>query len=356
MVPALISFGSDNWAGASDKVMALLGEANVGPAPAYGNDVWTDRAKAALNALFEREVTVFFVATGSGANSLAIAAYSRPGGITLCHRDSHIARDEAGAPLQFAPQLIDGLDGAAGRIDPAILEERLASYRRGNLNDGRPTVVSLTNVNEFGQCYSAAQVAELARLAKTRDCTVHMDGARFFNALAYLGASAADLTWRAGVDVLSLGLTKVGGWCAEMVVQFDGALAEDTAYRHKQAAMLLSKNRFASAQVCALLEEGHAMDLALHANRMAERLGETLAAAGAPPALAPQSNEVFAWLTPDRVARLKAASVTFAPWLDMRSDFGPTPPAGLADAVLHRFVASFRTTDEDIEAVAAALA
>ena len=351
----MISFASDNWAGASERVMACLAQANAGPAPAYGNDPWTRRARTALAALFEREVTAFFVATGSAANALALAAYSRPGGVVLTHRDSHIARDEAGAPLQFAPQLIDTLDGPGGRIDPAALAARLADYRPANVHNGRPTVLSLTNVTEAGQCYGAQEVAALAAMAKAQGAAVHMDGARFFNALAHLGVSAADLTWRAGVDAVSLGLTKVGGWACEIVVLFDDALAEDTAYRHKQAAMLFSKNRLAAAQACALLEDGHALDLATHANAMAAKLAARLAAAGAPAAYPSQSNEIFVWLTPQMAERLRAAEITFAPWADMRSAHAPTAPADLPGAGLHRFVASFRTTDEEIDAVARTL-
>ncbi|ORE95907.1 L-threonine aldolase [Stappia sp. 22II-S9-Z10] len=345
-------FGSDNWAGASDRVMATLSEANAGAAPAYGNDIWTRRAKDALAAFFEREVSAFFVATGSGANALALAVYSRPGGAVLCHPDAHIARDEAGAPILFAPQMIEGVDGPRGLIDPDRLARRLNDYAAGNVNDGRPAAVSLTNANELGQCYTPDEVARIADLAKTAGAAVHMDGARFMNALAFLGVSAADLTWRAGVDTLSLGLTKVGAWCAEVVVQFDGDRAEDTRYRQKQAAMLISKNRFAAAQVCALLEDDHALALARHSNAMAVRLADAFAAAGIGLGFTPQANEVFAWLPGETAARLKAAGVSFAPWNDMRSAFVPSGPEG---AGLYRFVTSFRTTAEDIAALAVAL-
>lgn len=349
------TFGSDNWAGASDKVMAMLAEANVGPAPAYGNDTWTARAKDALNAFFEREVTAFFVPNGTGANALALAAYARPGGVILCHQDGHIARDEAGAPLQLAPQLLDPVDGPAGRIDPDLLGQRLEAYPPGAIQDGRPTIVSLTNATELGQCYTPAQVAAITEVAKSRDLAVHMDGARFFNALANLRVSAADMTWRAGVDAVSLGLTKTGAWCAEVVVLFDSALALDTAYRHKQASMLFSKNRFVAAQVAALLEDDHALALAEHANQMAARLADRLAACGAPAAYPPQCNEVFAWLAQDAAARLRSAGVSFATWGVVRSAFGPKRPESMPDAALSRFVTSYRTTEAEIEAVAVAL-
>lgn len=349
----MITFGSDNWAGASDRVMAVLAEANAGPAPAYGADEWTARARSLLSSMFEREVTVYFVATGSAANALALAAYARPGGVVFCHEDAHIARDEAGAPGLFAPQMLDPLDGRAGRIDPEHLTERLGHYAPGSVHGGRPVSISLTNVNEIGQCYAPADVAGLAEIAKSRGMAVHMDGARFANALAYLGASPADLTWRAGVDILSLGLTKTGGWCAEAVVLFDTGLAQDTAFRHKQAAMLFSKNRFAAAQFCALLEDGHALQLAEHANRMAATLADRLADAGAPPVFPPQSNEVFTFLTNAAANRLGAAGIAAYPW-DTRSAYLPVPPD--KEMTLHRFVASYRTTEADVDALATALA
>ncbi|WP_420393348.1 threonine aldolase family protein [Acuticoccus sp.] len=348
----MTTFASDNWAGASDRVMAALALANEGTAPGYGADEWTARARSLIADLFERDVTVFFVATGSAANSLALAATSRPGGVVFCHADAHIARDEAGAPVLFAPQIIDPVDGPGGRIDPDLLAARVAAYLPGNVHDGRPAALSLTNVTELGQCYTPDEVARLAEIARSRGMAVHVDGARFMNALAYLGVSAADLTWRSGVDVLSLGLTKTGGWCAEAVVLFDPSLAEDTAYRHKQSAMLFSKNRFAAAQFCALLEGGHAAELAGHANRMAARLADRLAEAGAPPVMPPQSNEVFAFLTPNAAARLSEAGIGAYAWA-ARSRHLPAAPA--PDAALHRFVASFRTTEADIDAVATAL-
>ncbi|WMS41299.1 beta-eliminating lyase-related protein [Acuticoccus sp. MNP-M23] len=350
-----MSFGSDNWAGAADAVMATLAEANDGQAPAYGDDAWTGRACDLLRQWFERDVSVFFVSTGTAANSLALALYSKPGGAVMCHVDAHLARDEAGGPLLFAPGTqLDVLDGAAGRITTEGLSARLAQYPPGVVHHGRPAVVSITNVNEIGQCYTAADIAELAALAHGRDCALHMDGARFANALAHTGAAPADITWRAGVDVLSLGFTKTGGWAAEAVVLFDTALREDAAYRHKQAAQLFSKNRFASAQFVALLRDNHVLGLAGHANAMAARIATTLEASGAASLVMPtQSNEVFAFVSPEAVARLNAAGIVCAPY-GFRSAFIPEPPQDGWE--LRRFVASFRTSDGEIDALAKALA
>lgn len=348
-----MSFASDNWAGASDRVMALLAEANAGPAPAYGADAWTRRADAAVAEFFEHEVATFCVATGSAANSLALAALLKPGGVVFCHVDAHIARDEAGAPVLFAPGTVLHLvDGPAGRIGIDDLAAALASYRPGNVHQGRPGVLSLTNINEIGQPYTPDETADLAAQAKARAMAVHLDGARLMNAVA-CGLAPADLTWRAGVDAVSLGLTKTGGWCAEVVVFFDPARAEDARYRHKQGAMMFSKNRFAAAQVVALLTDGHALDLARHANAMAARLADALAAAGAVLLYPAGSNEVFAWLTAAAADRLAPAGITAYPWhaYSGRHPAPPTPEHGL-----HRFVASFRTTADEVERAAAAVA
>lgn len=348
-----MTFASDNWAGASDRVMAALAEASAGPAAAYGADPWTARATALIAETFEHDVTAYFVGTGSAANSLALACALRPGGVVFCHSDAHIARDEAGAPLLFSPgTALDLVDGPAGRIDPEALRRRIASYRPGNVHQGRPGVVSLTNVNEIGQCYTVADVAAVADVAKAHGLPVHLDGARLMNAVAHLGASPADLTWRAGVDVVSLGLTKTGGWCAEVVVFFDPALGEDAAWRHKQSAMLFSKNRFAAAQVAELLSDGHALNLAAHANRMAAELAGTLASAGVALLYPAASNELFAWLRPTDAARLAAAGVTVYPW-EFTSAHHPAPPS--TEHMLHRFVASFRTTAADVAMVGVAL-
>jgi threonine aldolase len=269
--------------------------------------------------------------------------------------DAHIARDEAGAPLLFAPgQSLHPVDGPGGRIAPDALAAALAYYPPGVVHHGQAAAVSLTNVNEFGQCYTPQETAAVAQVAKERGLRVHLDGARFSNALAFTGASPADLTWRAGVDALSLGLTKTGGWCAELAVFFDEAVATDAAYRHKQAAQLFSKNRFAAAQVIALLEDGHALSLAAHANAMGARLAAAVEAAeDAAAVLPPQSNELFAYLSPAAAARLEAAGFPVRVW---PPHTGRLPPPPDPSWIMARFVASFRSTEEEVDRFSAALA
>jgi len=350
-----LTFASDNWAGASTRVMEALGNASAGDAPAYGGDAFTARAKALLADTFEHEVAAFFVATGSAANALCLSAFSRPAGVVFGAMDAHIARDEAAAPFLLAPgTTFHAVEGPDGRIGPEELSEALCYYPPGVVHHGQATAVSLTNVNEFGQCYTPDETAAVADVAKRRGLRVHLDGARFSNALAFTGATPADLTWRAGVDAVSLGLTKTGGWCAEVAVFFDPAVAEDVAYRHKQAAQLFSKNRFAAAQVIALLEDGHALTLAAHANAMGHRLAEAVAAApDAALVLPTQSNEVFAWLSPAAARRLEAAGYPVRTWLPHTRRLPPPPDPAWTMA---RFVASFRTREEDVDRFAATLA
>ena len=350
-----MTFASDNWAGASDAVMAALAAANEGDAPAYGGDALTEQATALLAEAFEREVTAFFVATGSAANALCLSAFSRPAGVVFCASDAHVARDEAGAPLMFAPgSTLHPVDGPGGRMAPEALEDALAYYPPGVVHHGQAAALTLTNVNEFGQCYTPEETAALAAIGKAHGLKVHLDGARFSNALAYTGATPADLTWRAGVDAVSLGLTKTGGWCAEVAVFFDPSLAADVAYRHKQSAQLFSKNRFAAAQVVALLKDGHAVSLAARANAMAAKLaGAVEAASDAALVLQPQSNEVFAYLAPQAIARLEAAGIPVRVWLAHTERLPPPPDPGWSMA---RFVASFRSTEADVARFAEALA
>ncbi len=346
-------FASDNNAGASAPVMATLAEANHGATPAYGADEWTAHAKAMIAEWFETDVEVYFLSTGSAANCLAIAATHRPSGKTLCHVDAHIARDEYGGPSMFAPgMMLVGLDGPAGKITPAALQTALGDHE--GERHGRLTMMSLTNVNEIGQTYTPSEIQTLAEIAKTRLMAVHIDGARFANALAHTGASPAELTWKSGVDMLSLGFTKTGAWCAEALVIFNGDRLADTYFRHRVMGQQLSKNRVFAAQFVAMLHDNHALTLAARANASAAALGDALTESGKARLANPvASNEVFAFLAPGAADALKAAGVTCYPWVSLSRALPAPPHEGW---VLHRFVASFQTEPAHIEAVRSALA
>ncbi|MEO8668613.1 MAG: beta-eliminating lyase-related protein, partial [Bauldia sp.] len=235
-------FASDNWSGASERIVAAVAEAARNGGPAYGGDALTSAAEAQFGAVFEREVAVFFVATGTAANALGVSAFSRPGGIVFCHRLAHLHTEEAGATELFSGGMKTiGLEGPGGKLTPDGLAAAIERFPQGSTHHGQPVAVSLSNLTEIGTAYGPNEVAAIAEAAKRRRLIVHMDGARIANAIAGLGCSPADLTWRAGVDVLSFGGTKNGCIAADAVVFFDRAAARDFAFARQRAGHTFSK-------------------------------------------------------------------------------------------------------------------
>jgi threonine aldolase len=313
-----MDFRSDNTSGAAPEILQAVIAANAGTVGSYGGDPYTARVEARLGVLFERKVAVFPVATGTAANALALAAFTPTYGAVLCHEEAHIQLDECGAPELFTggAKLVT-LPGEHGRIAPDAVRHMLAEILTGDVHRVQPAVLSVTQATEAGTCYRPAEVAALAEIAHGRGLKVHMDGARFANAVAHLGVSPAEITWKAGVDVLSFGATKNGALGAEMVVFFDPAQAERFAVQRKRAGQLLSKMRFVSAQLEAYLEGDLWLTLARHANAMATRLAEGLKAIPGIQLLhAVEANEVFLRLTPAVLAGLRAAGFQFSEWTD----------------------------------------
>jgi len=309
-------FRSDNVAGAAPEVVDALAQAARGTASPYGEDEWTARVTKRLCDVFETEVAVFPVATGTAANALALSAVTPPYGAIYCHAASHINTDECGAPEQFSggAKLV-GLPGDAGKLTAAGLESALGQAAFGVVHRVQPAALSLSQATEAGTVYRPDEVEALADVAHRHGMAVHMDGARFANALARLGCTPAELTWRADVDVLSLGGTKGGCLAAEAVVFFNPALAEDFGYLRKRGGHLVSKGRFLSAQLDAWLAGGLWLRLAAHANAMADRLAAGLAALpGAELAYPVEANEVFARLPEPVIAGLEAAGFRFYRW------------------------------------------
>jgi threonine aldolase len=347
----LMIFASDNWSGASERILAAFAKAAASGGPAYGADALTAAASERFNEIFEREVVVFFVASGTVANALALSAYARPGGIVFTHGEAHIAMDEGGAFEFFSGgNRIATLPATAGKISADAVASALAGLPEGDVHRGRPVAVSLTQITEHGAAYRPDEIAEVARAAKARGLAVHMDGARFAGAVAALGLSPAEITWRAGVDVLSFGGTKNGCFAAEAVVFFDPGAAGDFAYARQRAGQGYSKNWFIAAQFLAYFDNSHWLELAGHANRMAARLAGAIATSGsARLALYPDANEIFAVVKNITDARLRAAGAVYHRW----------PAAGLievaADETMIRLVTSFQTSDGDVDRFAALL-
>ena len=342
-----MDFASDNASGASDEVMQALMVANAGFAPAYGADPWTFEAQARISALFERPCTVFLVATGTASNALALAALTPPWGAVFAHGDAHVMGDECGAPEFFtAGAKLVGLSGDAGKIAPDALRAALAAFPRGLVKQVQPSALSLSQATESGTLYTLDEIATLTQIAHEAGVQTHMDGARFANAVASLGCSPADMTWRAGVDVLSLGASKNGTVACEAVVFFNPQQAQDFAFRRKRGGHTLSKGRFLAAQMNAWLNDGHWLDLAARANAHAQKLAHGLSlVAGVRLPWPVQVNEVFAILPKHVDVALKAAGVRYYDWPARRL----APAFALnADERFVRLIASFSTLDEDV--------
>jgi threonine aldolase len=341
-----MDFASDNAAGVAPAIMEAMARANSGHALGYGADAVTKRLERRLCELFEREVAAFLVTTGTAANALALAHLAPPWGTVLCHAESHAVVHECGAPEFYGGGLrLLGLDGEHGKLTPDAVAAALDEHFGLAPHQMVQAALSLTQANEFGAVYRTDELAALCELAHGRGMTVHMDGARFGNALARLGITPAQASWKAGIDVLSFGATKGGAMAAEAVIFFDPARAAAMAERRKRGGHLLSKHRFTAAQFEAFLENDLWLALARHANGMADKLAAGLAANGLKPVAPVEANIVFALFPVKLHERLQAKG---AQYYVIRTDrtHPATTPRG---HVLARMVTSFATSERDIE-------
>jgi threonine aldolase len=342
-----VNFASDNAAGVAPEILAAIAQANVGAALAYGQDDRTKRVEQKFAQLFEHEVAVFLVPTGTAANALALAHLTPPWGAVLCHAEAHIAVDECGAPEFYGGGIkLIGLAGDGGKIAPATLRHALAEGQWGGPHHVRPAVLSLSQATEAGTIYRPSELRELADIAHQRGLAVHVDGARLANALARLNASPAQATWMAGVDALSFGATKGGALAAEAIVFFDPARGREMQERRKRGGHLISKHRFIAAQIEAYLADDLWLRLARHANAMADRLAAGLTGAGLAPVWPVEANEVFVALPSGVDARLKAAGASYYPWT---TDSLPNGTAVPRDSILVRLVTSFATGVAEVD-------
>lgn len=289
-------FASDTQAGICPEALAAWHEANQGHASAYGDDPWTARAVQHLKEFFETDCVAYFVPSGTAANALALASLCQSYHSVLCHADAHIQTDECGAPEYAAGGIkLVPFPGRDGKLDADII--RQAALGRGDVHSHKPGVLSLTQATEAGTLYSVEELRALTAAARERGLRVHLDGARFANALATLQVAPRCLTWEAGVDALSFGGSKNGLGLGEIVVFFDRRLAEGFEYRRKQAGHLLSKMRFLSAPWAVALETGVWRRNAEHANRMARHLEQALRVLDVPIVYPVQANAVFVRLS-----------------------------------------------------------
>jgi len=346
-------FASDNWAGAHPAIAESLVAAAPGFASAYGASDLDKRVEKTFSEIFERDVAVFFVGTGTAANSLALSSFNRPGGQVFCHREAHVNVDECNAPEFFAAGAkLQPVDGPVGKMPADALATAIARFPPDFVHGGQPMAVTVTQATEAGTAYTLDEIAALGAVTHEAGLPLHMDGARFANALVHLGTTPAEMTWKRGVDILSFGGTKNGCWCAEALVLFDPAQARQMHFLRKRSAQLFSKSRFIAAQFEAYFQGGLWLDLARRSNGAAARLAEGIAhSATARLAWPTGSNELFVIVRNDALKALQDKGAVFYDW-----PAGPAVKATMAeDESLIRLVTSFATTDEEVDGFLAAL-
>ena len=329
-----MNFRSDNTASVAPEILASLAAANDGAAAPYSEDTWSRSLDAAFSAVFERDVRVFTVASGTAANAIALASLAPQWGAIFCHREAHIEVDEVGAPQFYSGAKLATLEGENAKISVDAL--RRAAGRR-DVHASTPSAVSVSQATERGAVYSTQELDALGATVRELGLKLHMDGARFANAVASLGCAPADITWRVGVDVLSFGATKNGAMGAEAIVLFDPARAGVIEKLRKRGGHLLCKGRYPAAQLLAYLKNGLWLRLAARANAMARRIVE---AAGPRLSNAADANIVLVKVGDEGVAALREAGVDFLEW-------------GPGEA---RLVTSWNQDERDVDALCALLA
>ena len=351
-----MNFASDNWPGAHPAIAQNLLAASTGHYAPYGASDLDRKVADQISEMFEREVAAFFVGTGTAANSLSLASASQVGGVIFCHPEAHIIHHEGGA-VEFqtgGAKLVPAANrtDVQGKIDPESLRHALARFPVGDVHVGQKMAISISQATEAGTVYTTDEIAEIAGIAHEAGLIMHMDGARFSNAVARLGCTPAEMTWKAGVDILSLGGTKNGCFCAEAVVFFNPDQAKAMPHLRKRGANLFSKSSFIAAQFEAWLTDRLWLDLARHANAMAERLADAVRASSrARLAWETGSNQLFITMSDGIAAALRAEGARFYDW---------DTPRGFEHEVgdgeqIRRFITSYATTEDEIAALAAHL-
>jgi threonine aldolase len=343
-----MNFASDNGAGVAPDILDAIVASSRVNAPAYGADDYTARAQARLSEVFETPVAAFLLATGTAANALALSALVKPWDAIFCHEEAHIHDDECGAPELFTggAKLV-GIAGEDGKIDADGLKQTLDRFPRGLVKSSQPGALSLSQATEAGTIYSVSEVSDLSSIAHEYGIGVHMDGARFANALVSAKTTPANMTWRAGVDILTLGATKNGALACEAVLFFDPRRAANFAFQRKRGGQTLSKGRFLGAQMEAYLADDLWLRLAERANDSARRLARGLAATpGVRIAWPTDANEVFVVAPSGLVERWRAAGARLHEWTTRSLALEDAPRTG---ETLARLVTSFETSSTEID-------
>jgi threonine aldolase len=336
-----MNFRSDNETGAHPLIIEAVSRAfSAGPVFSYGADAWTQRVEHRLRDIFERpDLCAYPVATGTAANVLALACCTPPWGKIYSHPTAHIIVDEANAPEFYSGAKTEAIDGPAGKIDPKRLALALAEPVYGVVHHPQPSVVSITQATECGAVYAPEEIAAIATSTHRQGLKLHMDGARFANALSFVGCTPAELSWKAGVDVLSLGATKNGAMAAEVVIFFNAGLAREFEFRRKRGGHLFSKMRLLSSQLDAYFTDGLWLSNARHANAMARRLVAGLTTLKGTSLLYPvDANEIFVVLPAHMHDALQDAGAQYHPW-----------PSDRPGERAYRLVTAFDTDPAEID-------
>jgi len=339
--PTRLDFTSDNITGAAPEILAAVARANEGTVVSYGGDPYTASLEALAEAMFERPVTIIPVVTGTAANALSLSVLARPFEAVYCHAAAHLMTDECGAPEFYtAGAKLLALPTRDGRLRPAQLVQAVEFARSMGVHHVQPAAVTVSQATEWGTIYMTDALAALAAQAHSLGLKVHMDGARFANAVARLGCTPAEASWKAGVDILSFGATKNGALAAEAIVVFDPTLAAELAFRRKRSGHLWSKMRFLSAQLSAYLTDDLWLRHARQANAMADRLAAGLAGIPGARFVQPvEANELFVVLPEPVIARLREQGFGFYDW--------PAPEG--ESATIARLVVSYDINAADVD-------
>lgn len=333
----LLNFKSDNTTPVHSEILKAIQEANIGHQNSYGQDEYSQRLQERLSILFETDVVVYLTNTGTAANALALSTLIKPYQEIYCHSEAHIHTNECGAgEFYTAGAKLVTFPERDGKIKPDAVVEKVLSCFALRPHQQSPGCISITQATECGTVYSLEELKAIKDIAAKYNIPIHMDGARFANALAFLKCSPADMTWRVGVDALSFGATKNGALCAEALIFFDPQYAQDFDYLHKRAGQLMSKSRFFACQFLAYLENDLWVRNAEKANAMAQKLAQVFRKYGVENLYEVQANELFVRLTPPCAENLKEKGVGLYPW-------------GVERLNTYRFVTSFYTSDEDIQ-------
>ncbi|MDP4909240.1 MAG: beta-eliminating lyase-related protein [Burkholderiaceae bacterium] len=313
MTQHTLEFRSDNCGSAAPEIVDALVRANQGTAIGYGADDLTLKLNETLSTIFETSVRVFPIPTGTGANALALASTGTPFGAVFCSQEAHINTSECNAVGFFGSGLkVTPLGGIHGKVCPESLETHLNNAGFGQAHKSQPVAVNLVQATDLGAVYTVEEISRISALARTRKLTVHMDGARFANALAYLGCRPAEMTWKVGVDILSLGVTKNGGLLSDAIVVFNPEIAENIGFHLRRGGMIWSKMRFASAQILAYVENDLWLKLARQSNAAAQQLAAGIQNTPGARLIAPvEANELFVEMSANALDHLARDGVLY---------------------------------------------